>query len=85
MRICVADILAINVVRHHFRKPETFDIVSSTISAVARKNLSEISKMLIQISSGQLFGDSDPCLMPINSFVESAIKQFSRWFLEGES
>jgi Ras GTPase-activating-like protein IQGAP2/3 len=66
----------------HSRTPETFDIVSSTVDGASRKNLSEISKILTQISSGQLFGDDDPCLTPINGFVESAINQVSRWFLE---
>ena len=63
--------------------PETFDIVPSTLSAAARKNLAEISKVLTQVSSGRPFGDSDPCLTPINSFVETATKDFSHWFFEG--
>jgi len=66
-----------------YSTPETFDIVQSTLSAAARKNLAEISKVLTQISSGQLFGDNDPCLTPINSFVGTAINDFSKWFLEG--
>ncbi|KAF8469444.1 hypothetical protein JB92DRAFT_3057212 [Gautieria morchelliformis] len=79
---CIGRVIYYRFINPAIVTPETFDIVSSTLGAVARKNLAEISKMLTQISSGQLFGDDNPCLTPINSFVESAITQFSRWFLE---
>ncbi|KAH7101116.1 hypothetical protein BKA62DRAFT_619136 [Auriculariales sp. MPI-PUGE-AT-0066] len=62
--------------------PETFDLVPNTIGSVARKNLSEISKMLMQICSGAIFGQENPCLMPLNSYVEEAIVQMNGWFFE---
>jgi len=62
--------------------PETFDIVSNTLGAVPRKNLAEISKMLTQITSGTVFGDDNPCLTPLNSYVLEAIKTLNTWFLE---
>lgn len=66
-----------------YSAPETFDIVPNAIGTLSRKNLSEISKMLTQITSGQLFGEENPCLMPLNSYVEEAIKQMNTWFMEG--
>jgi Ras GTPase-activating-like protein IQGAP2/3 len=66
-----------------YSAPETFDIVPNTIPPVARKNLSEISKMLMQIISGVPFGEGNPCLTPLNSYVLEAIKQMNTWFLEG--
>jgi Ras GTPase-activating-like protein IQGAP2/3 len=58
-------------------------MVPSTLGVIQRKNLSEISKMLTQISIGQLFGDDNPCLQPLNSYVGEAIGLMSSWFLEG--
>jgi len=65
------------------RTPETFDLVPSTITPQARKNLGEISALLTQITSGALFGEEHPWMMSINTFVEVAIKQMGDWFLEG--
>ncbi|KIJ56777.1 hypothetical protein M422DRAFT_72916 [Sphaerobolus stellatus SS14] len=79
---CLGRVIFYRFINPAIVTPETFDIVPSTLSAAARKNLAEISKILTQISSGHLFGDNDPCLIPINSFVDTAIKDFSRWFLE---
>ncbi|KAF8529115.1 ras GTPase-activating protein [Hysterangium stoloniferum] len=79
---CIGRVIFYRFINPAIVTPETFDIVSSTVDGASRKNLAEISKILTQISSGQLFGDDDPCLTPINGFVESAISQMSRWFLE---
>ncbi|KAG8822729.1 hypothetical protein FRC17_009483, partial [Serendipita sp. 399] len=62
--------------------PETFDVVSNTISAQARKNLAQISSVLIQITSGRPYGDENPTMQSINTFVESAIRRMNDWFLE---
>ncbi|EJD53517.1 hypothetical protein AURDEDRAFT_52863 [Auricularia subglabra TFB-10046 SS5] len=62
--------------------PETFDVIPTTIGAISRKNLSQISKMLMQITSGVPFGADDPCLMPLNDYVADAIKQMNAWFFE---
>lgn len=67
----------------HSRTPETFDLVPNTISPQARKNLAEISALLTQITNGTLFGEDNPWMMSINTFVEVAIKQMGDWFLEG--
>ena len=73
------------ILNYHYRTPETFDLVPSTITPQARKNLAEISSLLTQITSGALFGDDNPWMMSINTFVEVAIKQMGDWFLEGGS
>ncbi|KAG8842212.1 hypothetical protein FRB96_005929 [Tulasnella sp. 330] len=62
--------------------PETFDIVPTTISAGARRNLAEISKMLTQIASGVPFTEDNPCLTPLNNYVMEAITLFSTWLIE---
>ncbi|KAG8913135.1 hypothetical protein FRC00_002969, partial [Tulasnella sp. 408] len=62
--------------------PETFDIVPTTVTASARRNLAEISKMLTQITSGAVFGDDNPCLTPLNSYVSEAIAQWTNWLIE---
>lgn len=66
-----------------YRTPETFDLVPTTLGIAARKNLAEISKMLTQIASGVSFGDENPRLTPLNSYVDEAIKLLGNWFIEG--
>jgi Ras GTPase-activating-like protein IQGAP2/3 len=63
--------------------PETFDIVTNTISIDARKNLAQISKVLTQITSGSEFGEESPSYLPINEFVRKTIAQMSAWLIEG--
>jgi Ras GTPase-activating-like protein IQGAP2/3 len=62
--------------------PETFDIVSTTVSTTSRKNLAQISTMLTQIARGTLFGAEDPALQATNEFIARSISKFSRWFFE---
>ena len=58
-------------------------MISGTLGPVPKKNLVEISKMLSQIATGEVFGDDNPCLQPLNSYVAEAIPIFSDWFREG--
>lgn len=67
------------------RTPETFDIVSQTVNIAARKNLAQISKILTQIMSGEVFDDDNPIYVPINDYVRKAILQMSAWFIEGKT
>jgi len=67
------------------RTPETFDIVSKTVNVAARKNLAQISKILTQIMSGEVFDDDNPIYVPINDYVRKAILQMSAWFIEGKT
>ncbi|KAG6810418.1 hypothetical protein H0H92_011957 [Tricholoma furcatifolium] len=62
--------------------PETFDIVSKTISTTARMNLAQISKVLTQITSGRPFDDDNPMYVPINDYVLKAITEMSTWLLD---
>lgn len=62
--------------------PETFDIVPTTITPSARRNLAEVSKMLTQITSGAVFAEDNPCLTPLNSYVSEAIVQWTTWLIE---
>ena len=63
--------------------PETFDIVSQTVDIPVRKNLSQISRVLTQVTRGEEFGDDSPCYVPINDFVRNAMRQFSGWLVQG--
>ncbi|KNZ49288.1 hypothetical protein VP01_510g25 [Puccinia sorghi] len=60
--------------------PETYDVVDSVIGPFARKNLSEVSKMLNQITVGRLFSDDNPYLVPLNEYVSQATETFINWF-----
>ncbi|KAF5393827.1 hypothetical protein D9757_000036 [Collybiopsis confluens] len=62
--------------------PETFDIVSKTLDVSSRRNLAQISKVLTQITSGVVFDDHYPNMMPINEFVSRAISQITAWLLD---
>ncbi|KAG6854797.1 hypothetical protein C0991_001224 [Blastosporella zonata] len=62
--------------------PETFDIVSKTISTTARMNLAQISKVLTQITSGCQFDDDIPMYVPINEYVLKAITEMATWMLD---
>ncbi|CCJ28108.1 unnamed protein product, partial [Pneumocystis jirovecii] len=55
--------------------PDSFDIIESTIPTLQRKNLAEISKILVQITTGKLFDKNDVFLQPLNVYVETAIQR----------
>jgi hypothetical protein len=61
-----------------------FDIVPKNVSiATGKKNLSQIAKVLGQITSGVEFDNDKPSYIPINDFVRNAIAQLSNWFIQG--
>lgn len=61
-----------------------FDIVPKNVSiATGKKNLSQIAKVLGQITSGMEFDNDKPSYIPINDFVRNAITQLSNWFIQG--
>ena len=62
--------------------PEVFDIVPNTLSAQPRKNLAEISKMITQITTGEVFGNDAPWMVAVEEYLRAAIKQLSDWFLD---
>ncbi|KAK4047448.1 iqgap- protein [Microbotryomycetes sp. JL221] len=59
--------------------PETFDIVSGVVPIQERQNLSEVAKLLNQVSVGRLFGQDQAYLMPMNNFLESSSARFATW------
>ncbi|KAK4049279.1 iqgap- protein [Microbotryomycetes sp. JL201] len=59
--------------------PETFDIVSGIVPVQQRQNLSEVAKLLNQVSVGRLFGDDQAYLMPMNAFIEASAARFASW------
>ncbi|CAE6396286.1 unnamed protein product [Rhizoctonia solani] len=60
--------------------PETYDVVPTTITPAARRNLADISKVLTQISSGYEFEAAN--LISMNAFVAENIPPMAAWFLE---
>jgi Ras GTPase-activating-like protein IQGAP2/3 len=58
-------------------------MISGTLGPIPKKNLAEISKMLTQIAIGEVFGDDNPCLQPLNSYVAEAIPVLFDWLREG--
>ncbi|KIK68184.1 hypothetical protein GYMLUDRAFT_155669 [Collybiopsis luxurians FD-317 M1] len=79
---CVGRLVYYRYINPALVTPETFDIVSKTLDISSRKNLAQISKVLTQITSGVMFDDHNPSLMPINEFVSRAISQITGWLLE---
>ncbi|KAM0790472.1 hypothetical protein ACM66B_003348 [Microbotryomycetes sp. NB124-2] len=59
--------------------PETFDIVPGIVPVQQRQNLSEVAKLLNQVSVGRLFGDDQAYLMPMNAFLEASAARFAGW------
>ncbi|KAG5513649.1 hypothetical protein PMAC_000687 [Pneumocystis sp. 'macacae'] len=60
--------------------PDSFDIIEGTIPTLQRKNLAEISKILVQITTGKLFDKDDVFLQPLNVYVETAIHRMIKIF-----
>ncbi|KAF9075841.1 hypothetical protein BDP27DRAFT_1415005 [Rhodocollybia butyracea] len=79
---CVGRLVYYRYINPAIVTPETFDIVSKTVDISSRKNLAQISRVLTQITSGVIFDDHSPNMMPINEFVSRAISQISNWLLE---
>jgi hypothetical protein len=57
--------------------------VSSTIDVSSRKNLAQISRVLTQITTGNVFSENVPSYIPINDYVGKAISQLGAWLIEG--
>ncbi|PPQ69874.1 hypothetical protein CVT24_003209 [Panaeolus cyanescens] len=80
---CIGRLVFHKYIKPALTEPETFDFVPKTTSlTTGKKNLSQISKVLTQITSGFEFDEDKPSLVPLNAFVQVAIQQMSAWFLE---
>ncbi|SGY18090.1 BQ5605_C015g07977 [Microbotryum silenes-dioicae] len=62
--------------------PETFGIVEGVMTPRQRQNLSEVCKLLNQISVGRLFGEDQPHLQPMNDYIGACVQDFSRWITD---
>ncbi|ETW84040.1 hypothetical protein HETIRDRAFT_381374 [Heterobasidion irregulare TC 32-1] len=79
---CIGRLVYYRYINPAIIAPETFGIVTSTVDISSRKNLDQISKVLTQVTTGVEFGDDNPSYIPINDFVQKAIKQVTQWLLE---
>ncbi|THH19788.1 hypothetical protein EW146_g1464 [Bondarzewia mesenterica] len=79
---CIGRLVFYRYINPAIITPETFGIVSNTVDIGSRKNLAQISKVLSQLTTGMGFGDESPSYIPINEFVNKAIKQVTHWLLE---
>lgn len=55
--------------------PETMGVVEKQLTPLQKRNLSEVAKVLNQVSSGRLFGGENIYLQPLNAYVGDAIKR----------
>ncbi|EMR09099.1 hypothetical protein PNEG_02443 [Pneumocystis murina B123] len=60
--------------------PDVFNIIDGPITTLQRRNLAEISKMLSQITTGELFDENDVFLCPLNLYLETAIQKMMKIF-----
>ncbi|KAI5780019.1 hypothetical protein EDC01DRAFT_620890 [Geopyxis carbonaria] len=60
--------------------PDTFGIVGKNMTPLQKKNLSELAKLINQISLGQLFSLDNVFLSPLNEYVSIAIGKFKTIF-----
>ncbi|KAI6250651.1 Ras GTPase-activating-like protein rng2 [Erysiphe necator] len=60
--------------------PEITGIIERQMTPLQKRNLSEIAKVLNQISSGRLFGGENIYLQPLNAYVEDAIERVTAIF-----
>ncbi|KAH8105969.1 ras GTPase-activating protein [Cristinia sonorae] len=79
---CIARLVFYRFINPAIITPETFDIVNHTVEVSARKNLAQISRVLTQITTGALFGEDNPCYVPINDFVDEAIQELTAWLIQ---
>ncbi|KIP08317.1 hypothetical protein PHLGIDRAFT_69492 [Phlebiopsis gigantea 11061_1 CR5-6] len=79
---CIARLVYYRYINPAIMTPETFDIVSETVNVETRKNLAQVSRVLTQISSGYEYGDENPCYVPVNEYVRTAIQQMTSWLFE---
>ena len=70
---------------HVSSAPETFGVLDSVVAPPPRPALSEVSRLLLQISTGQkLNAQKDTVLTPQNELIAKAIPRFSAWLSDSE-
>jgi len=58
--------------------PDAFNVITEQLSLVQRKNLTSISRILLNMSMGQLVTDFH--LVPMNPYIEEGQKKFFEFF-----
>lgn len=79
---CIGRLVFYRYINPAIVTPETFNIISTTLDVQSRSNLSEVSRVLTQITSGSPFGEDNPSYVPINDYVRKTIDEMMAWFLE---
>lgn len=62
--------------------PDAFGLADKNLSAMHKKNLGELSKILTQITAGKLFTHENVYLQPLNEYVSVAIHRLHGIFQE---
>ena len=69
--------LWMNYLQPALLEPEKFGVIDRGLAPDQKKNLSEIVKVVNQVSAGRLFGSENVFLQPLNSFDGDSIAQLS--------
>ncbi|KAI9375013.1 hypothetical protein BJX61DRAFT_218406 [Aspergillus egyptiacus] len=56
-------------------EPEKYGVVDRGLTQEQRRNLSEIAKVIAQVSSGRLFGAENVYLQPLNTYIADSIQR----------
>ncbi|PLB37846.1 putative Ras GTPase activating protein [Aspergillus candidus] len=59
-------------------EPERYGVVDRSLTQEQKRNLSEIAKVVAQVSSGRLFGAENVYLQPLNNFIGEAIQRLGQ-------
>jgi len=57
--------------------PENVGVIEKQLSPLQKRNLSEVAKVLGQITSGRRFGGENIYLQPLNAFIAESIERFT--------
>ncbi|KAK0491012.1 ras GTPase-activating protein [Armillaria novae-zelandiae] len=79
---CIGRLVFYRYINPAIVTPESFNIISTTLDVQSRSNLSEVSRVLTQITSGSPFGEDNPSYVPINDYVRKTIDEMTAWLLE---
>ena len=65
-------------------EPERYGVVDRSLTQEQKRNLSEIAKVVAQVSSGRLFGAENVYLQPLNNFIGEAIQRLGQIWGDSE-
>ncbi|KAK3336394.1 hypothetical protein B0T19DRAFT_447470 [Cercophora scortea] len=58
--------------------PENVGVIEKQLSPLQKRNLSEVGKVLSQVSSGRQFGGDNIYLQPLNAFIAESIERLTQ-------